>query len=381
MNKKIGVLHLISGDLWAGAEVQAYTLLSTLKRDEKLKLIAVVLNEGNLASLLRAQGIKVYVVDEKKTISPLILLKLVSILRSEQPDIIHTHRYKENIIGGLASLFSRTKCRVRTVHGLTEKISGSRGVKSGIISILDRLITRLFFQRIITVSYDIKRHLQKKFPARMIEVIHNGIDLGGLNGSKNPVETKRLLGIEEGNPLIGAVGRLVPIKGFEHFIRASKIILRSRKDVRFILVGDGPLRKRLQKLVGDIGISQKFYLLGFREDILNIINAMDIFVITSIHEGIPMSLLEAMALRKPVVATSVGGIPEVIKPGVNGLLIPVNDEKELADKCLNLLDDISLAENISEQAQEFIRESFTSKSMAQLTLSLYSFGLGATELR
>jgi glycosyltransferase involved in cell wall biosynthesis len=163
---------------------------------------------------------------------------------------------------------------------------------------------------------------------------------------------------------VGAVGRLSPEKGFDVFVRAAAIVARHRPDVSFVLYGEGPLRPALEELIRREGLVGRFVLGGFRQDLPAVLPQLDVAVSSSHTEGLPVALLEAMAAGLPVVATRVGGTPEVVADGVTGLLVPPNDPAALAAKVMALLDDPRRAA-MGEAGRRRVRDEFTFEAMAE----------------
>jgi glycosyltransferase involved in cell wall biosynthesis len=202
------------------------------------------------------------------------------------------------------------------------------------------------------------------------------VDLERIRADKPKAETKKQLGIEPDSPVIGTAGRLFPIKGIKYLLRASKIIIDRVQNLKVLIVGEGPERSSLQELTYKLKLDSHLIFTGHRDDVFNLISAMDIFVLPSLSEGIPMVLLEAMALRVAVVATNVGGIPEVLTNGQTGLLVPPRDENALANACRYFLENKKKAELITSQARRRVEECFSAESMVKNVTQIYeSFGL------
>jgi len=365
------VCHLISGDLWAGPEVQTYTLLHELTSVSDLNVSAVVLNEGPLSDKLRELGVKVYVIDESKYGFFDIRKRLIDILLDERPDILHSHRYKENILGGMAHTKCNIKHLVQTVHGIQEGFSGLQRLKMNTYMFLNDRFTRRHFEKIIAVSHDIERHISAKFGAGKVVTIHNAVDTSK-RPSRSRDEMMSELGLNPVHAVIGAVGRLVPIKGFDVLIDAAAAILRKQPDIKLVIAGDGPLRQELEARVGRLGINDNVTFTGFRDDILDVINVLDIVAVTSYHEGIPISVLEAMSLEKVVVSTNVGGMKEIIENNVSGVLVKPGNPDAIADKCLEILDNESLRENLQNGARKRIENEFAARIQRDRLLELYN---------
>jgi len=370
-NHEINVCHLISGDLWAGAEVQTCTLLRSLNDTPGLTLSAILLNEGRLANELRKLGIRTVVIEEGKHSFFEIKRMLEGSLSSNCPDILHTHRYKENVLGALAGSKLRHTCLIQTVHGVQEGLGGLKKLKMNMYMHLNDYMTRKHYSKIVAVSRDIEVYLRKKHRSDRVVAIHNAVDLSNLKLVKPKEEIRKEFGIGETQTVIGAVGRLVPVKGFDIFLRTAGVILESFHDTVFLIAGDGPLRKELSGLVSSLGIDKHVIFTGFRDDIHDIMNMFDIFVVSSHHEGIPMSVLEVMALKKAVVSTAVGGITEIIDNNKSGLLVEPGNPNALAEACISMLRDRELMARIESMALERIKEEYSSDIQRDRVLKLY----------
>ena len=331
-DKQNNITHIISGDLWAGAEAQVYALILGLLNCKNLCINVITFNHGILVDKLVNAGVRVDVISEKQTNVYLMVWHIYMFLRITKTEIVHTHGYKETLLGGLAGKLCNIKAIIRTHHG--------KGIMdSGFKYTLAEKLNKFFTDRVIAVSEDLKNYLiSKKIKKEIITVIHNGINVELIKPVKSINELKSAFDIKPEDQVIGAAGRLVPVKGYKYFLESARKILEVYNKVVFVIVGDGPLMHELDNQIKKLGITNKVKLLGFREDIIDIMNIFDIFVITSLHEGIPMVLLEAMSLAKPIIATKVGGIPEIISDNQNGLLISPEDPETLATVCLGLIE-------------------------------------------
>ena len=171
--------------------------------------------------------------------------------------------------------------------------------------------------------------------------------------------------------LIGTVGRLLPVKAHDDFLRAARLILERQPDARFIIVGDGPLQCDLRRLAEQLGIEAQVAFLGSRTDVYDFIAAMDVFVLPSLSEGMPMALLEAMTLGTPVVATSVGGVPEIVAHRASGLLVPARDPQALANACLALAENRLWALTMAARARRVVEEGFSRETNGRAVMNLY----------
>lgn len=371
IDQKIKVCHLISGDLWAGAEVQMYTLAQSLAADPRISLSAIVLNDKELARKLREIPIEITVIDESKYGFREIVAQASQALQGKSIDILHSHRYKENILAAMLKKRLGIKYAVQTVHGASEPMSGIRKAKARLYEMINRYYSRRYFDKIIAVSGDLENQLKTKYqPGRLIN-IHNSVNHTNLKITKERAELLREFNIESDSIVIGTAGRMVPIKGYEIFLEMAKLIAAESPKARFLLVGNGPLLNDLKRRASTLGLTNQVIFPGFRTDIPDILNALDIFVISSHHEGIPMIVLEAMALNLAVVSTAVGGIKEIIEPGTSGLLAEPSSPKALAEKCLQIINDPALRRRLQAAAGKRIENEFSASIQKQRLIELY----------
>lgn len=352
------VLHIISGDLWAGAEVQAFNLLNALRSQCDLRV--VLMNEGRLAQELKAVGVATHVIDESQHSAFGILLVLRKKIRAYLPDVIHTHRQKENVLGSLANLFASRSVCVRTVHGSNE--FEPRGLKK-IQGKIDDLVGRYLQDGIIAVSGGLHDELADRFGPGKVVVIPNGIDASLLNQNANRVS---FINDHDKSWHIGLVGRLEPVKRVDLFLQIAKAMLDdlpSKKPLMFHIIGDGSLKAQLEEEAKKMNLDGRVYFHGHRNDVASCILSLDALVMCSDHEGSPMTGLEALALGKPIVAHKVGGLIDMLEPYPEFL---VNEQSATAFREALLL----LLES-PEPISVRLPEMFTAKSNAEKTLSFY----------
>jgi glycosyltransferase involved in cell wall biosynthesis len=365
------VCHVAVGDLWAGAEVQLLALMAILISRPDFEVSVVLLNEGRLASELRKLGVPVTVFPETKQNSLTLVRELIGYCRGHKFDLLHTHKYKDNILGAIAAARCGIPSVVRTVHGLSEPFQGIQSLRMGLYELCDDVAIRLKVDRLIAVSSQIEQVLGRRYGVGKVVQIHNGIRIDQTQGIRAPQETRQLLGIDPSHRIIGTVGRLTAVKGHEHFLVAAQRLLQYRRDLHFVIVGDGPLLNYLKDMATNLCITGHVRFLGHRDDTYDLMGAMDVFVLPSLHEGIPMVLLEAMALARPVVASQVGGIPEVITDSEHGLLVPAADPDGLVEGCRRFLDDGCLAERCGKAGQRRAQQDFSASSMGAKVAALY----------
>ncbi len=365
------ICHVAMGDLWAGAEVQLATLVAELVRQADLELSVVLFNEGRLAEQLRAMSVSVSVFPEETWGTPRLLRELTMHCRKGRFDILHTHKYKDNILGVMAAVRTSVPCVVRTVHGLSEPFCGVQAIRMMVNELVDDWAIRFRVDRLIAVSSEIEATLRARYGEDKVVQIYNGIRLQEVQRAGEPLETRKRIGVDVTCRLIGTVGRLTAVKGQDDFLTCAHELVKRRKDVHFLLVGDGPLRERLEARTKELGLSERVTFLGHRDDTYDLIRSMDIFVLPSLHEGIPMVLLEAMALARPIVATRVGGIPEVVTDRVHGLLVAGGNPVELVDACERFLNDPDIAGSCAQAGQRRAEREFSSARMGAKVAALY----------
>lgn len=375
MKSGIRALHVISGDLWAGAEVQTYNLIGQLQRIPGVAVAAVVLNPGMLSEKLQALDLEVEVVDEARLGAVRILQRLSNFYRRWHPSVIHTHRDKENILGFLANRMADNVPMVRTVHGAEEHagwLSWRAIRRMGIVAI-DRWVTTRSRETVIAVSQALGTVLREIYPAERVVVIENGVDFDAVRAQVAPVDF-RLAAPEATH--VGLVGRLVPVKRADLFLRTAALLRQSDPDRqwRFHLLGDGPMRGLLEAEAEILKISSSVAFHGHRSDIASCLAGLDVLIICSDHEGLPMTALEAVAVGVPTVAHAVGGLTDVIpREG----WVTQHDAKGYRDAVLSALRPDSRL--IAERAAQRNRERYSAANNATLTHALYERMLGRRE--
>jgi L-malate glycosyltransferase len=298
------ILHVASGDLWAGAEAQVYQLVCALRDQREVRVSAITFNHGELERRLRAADIPVTVLDERTLSSRGIFQGILAEIKATNAAVLHTHRLKENILGSIAARLSRRAISLRTVHGRPEHV----GARRRLVRAFDLLAGRLQ-AAIVGVSDELCHYLRTEFPSDKVFFVPNGI------GSAL-IATAAALPCEyhlTGPRNVGLVGRLVPVKRADLFLETAALLTRAHPgEYRFTVVGDGPLRAGLSDLAGRLGLSASVDFLGFQANSLPILKQLSCLAITSDHEGLPMVVLEALALGVPIAAHAVGGLPETL---------------------------------------------------------------------
>lgn len=302
----------------------------------------------------------------------LALVKLYRIIRKEKFDIVHTHTSKAGLLGRMAAWLARTPIIFHHPHG--HVFYGYFGSLTSKAIILMEKLSALFTDRIFTLTeLGKKDHIKFKIgPAEKFLPVYCGIELSKFSDVKiDPVQKKKEFEISPHELVVGMVARLVPVKGCEYFIKACAQVKKEISNTKFMLIGDGPMKDELKRLSSQLGISESIIFTGNRNDVPELLNIFDLFVLSSLNEGLGRVLIEAQACGKPVVATNVGGIPEVVKDGQTALLVPSKNVSRLAQAVVSLLKDESRARKMGEAGRKWVDAKFSSELMMEKITQSY----------
>lgn len=366
----VTLIHIFSGDVWAGAEKMIFTLLKGLSKDSSVKVIAVVFNEGILSKSLAESGIETIIIDESRQSFRQMLTTARDALQRKGVQLIHSHGYKANLLAWLLARSLRIRKLVCTVHSLPERVFSESVVSrvgSKIKMAADTQLLRHGFSRVVTVSQDIKNVFLNRhaFPDPVVVRIYNGIEVVPEMASTANLPA-------DGPVHIGTVGRMVPVKDFRLFLEIAAELRRQSDKIRFSILGDGPMKEELVKGATRLGLEGCLTFETPRPDPLSYYRSLDIYLNTSLHEGLPLSLLEAMACGKPVVAPNVGGISELVGQGEHGFLVGSRRARDFAEPCLRLVQDRNLRLRLGEDAAQLVVRKFNSIEMTKVYRDLYS---------
>jgi glycosyltransferase involved in cell wall biosynthesis len=362
---------VVGGGDWAGAEVQASTLLGALQKRPGVALHAITLYEGRLARELRGAGIDVYVAGEEHKPFPQLMIHCAQFVKSRSIQILHSHGYKESIISLLLSRTCRVPHLVRTEHGHPEPYSTARNLKHWCVLAMDRTAARFTPDRILCVSDDLGNYWKRHAKPERVVIMPNGIDPEHVRSVFCTQEARVRLGIPANHNVVGIAARLDPVKRPDLFLSTARSLASRLPNVSFVIAGHGRLEESLRKQVCDWGLADRIFFLGRRSDVYDVLRAMDVLLICSDHEGIPMMMLEAMALGVCVVARDVGGISEVIRHGETGLLVPSDSPEALSTACESILRDEPLRTSIVSSARKQIASEHSADLNAQKVLQMY----------
>ncbi|MCL2335745.1 MAG: glycosyltransferase family 4 protein [Endomicrobia bacterium] len=342
---------------------QKFTLYAAENLDKDKYDAFLVTGKGGMLDNEAAEKLKVYSLSNLvREISPLkdlkALLHIIKILKIEKPDIVHTHSSKAGIVGRLAAKLCGIKTIVHTIHGYSFNDTQKRHVKYLYI-FLEKFCSLFSDKLIVENEEDIEKGVKHKIAKReKFTIICSGIDTRKYKEYTPDPDFRNTLTADKGAKIVITVGPFKPQKNLEDFIRAADIVCKKNPRAGFFIVGDGELRKELEDLIARLGLEKKVTLLGWRRDIIDLLYACDVFVMTSLWEGLPRTILDAMCCAKPVVANDVGGISKVVKDGKTGYLAKPYDFQYTAEKTLYLIDNDEIRRKIGQTARESVGKEF-----------------------
>lgn len=301
------------------------------------------------------------------------LWRLFRLFARERPDVVHTHHAKAGALGRLAAHLAGVPAVVHTYHGNIFSGYFSPPVERSVIAVERRLAG--FADALVAISPSQKADLADRFriaPPSQFHLIPLGLDLAPFLTAHSPDPALREeIGFPPSGPVVGIVARLEPVKDIARFLHIARIVSGALSTARFLIVGDGPLRMELEEKARILGIADRTLFIGAREDLPRLCPLMDVLCLTSRNEGTPVSLIEAMAAGRPVVAHAVGGVGDVIEDGRTGILVNPADPEGFARRVATLLLDASLRERLGRAARESVRSRFAPERLADDIEALY----------
>ena len=364
---QIKILHIINSLGIGGAEVQLINLIRNLDDSNFSSTVCCVASGGPLANELEKLGINVVVLGQKRKFDPRVLLPLYRFMKKEHVDIVHTHLSRANLWGRIAARLAGVPVIITTEHGLNLW-------KNSIHITVNRILSE-FTDQIIAVSDAGKRiRIQReRIKPKKLVTIHNCVDLRLFDKASdfhNDVRQEFGIGLDE--PIVGFVGRLLEVKGIRYLIESIVELKAAIPTVKLLIVGDGPLKGSLEDYAQKLELTDQVIFAGYRSDIPQVLNAMNVFVLPSLREDLPLSLIEAMAMRKPVVATNVGGNPEVVIDGETGILVPPKDATALAKAISRILLDEQLALRMGLSGRQRVENLFSADAVVARIQLIYN---------
>lgn len=371
------VLHFRSTSALAGPERCILELTHPLREQGfETQLLAFYRPKGvplnPLLEQAEGKGLEVEQWADTAWFSPTVIRELAQKLGRDHIGLIHTHDYKTNLLGGIAARLAGVK-PIATLH--LHDLSTHR---LRLYRILDLAVLRSF-PRVIAVAEALRQELiAAGLPPAKVVTVHNGI--GGqefVSGAFSRAEgLRQRLGIGDSQSVVSAVGRLCPQKGQGDFLESAAWVRKALPNARFLILGDGPAKEELRELCRSLSIQDAVSFLGHQRDVAAFMALSNCIVLPSVREGLPYVLLEALALARPVVATQVGGVPEVVQDGETGLLVPPRRPDRLAEAILYLLRNPAEAVRLGQRGRERVLREFTAEAMGYETAEVYREVLG-----
>ena len=357
MLKKIKILYLITGLKTGGAEMILKNLVKKL--DKKFDPVVVSITPiGEIGKDMLNNGIKVLSLEVKRKWNFLLIFRLVKIIKQEKPVILHAHLFHANLLGRIINLFYKEIINISTIHS----IDFGGDFREWLIKITNKLCDTT-----VVVSHNVSDMMLKKniVPKNKIKTIYNGVDLNFFYLQNNSKKHRNY-------PILLSVGRLAPVKGYIFLIQAIKILKTKYPEMLLIVLGKGEEMKKLEQQIKNLNLEKNILLLGSKNNVIDYLKICDIFVLSSLWEGMPVAILEAMASGLLIVATKVGGVPELIEDKKSGFLAESENAENLADKIdyvINLSKEKK--QEIIKNARQIVENKFSLEKMVAEYEKLY----------
>jgi glycosyltransferase involved in cell wall biosynthesis len=367
MKIKIKIVHLVDDLKVGGLERSLAIVAENLDKAKYEVSVWCLLGEGKIADELKAKGIEVKVLNFSSAHKIRSLLKLTRWLRQEKVKIVHCWGLSAGVWGRVAAVIAGVLIRFSHVQNLYYDLVRKERCIEYILS--------FFTTQVIACSEAAKRCLIEfiGIKAEKITTIYNSVEIQKFSPKEDAKDVRKEFNLSEEDIIIGTVSRLVPVKGHIYLLNAAIKVLKEFPRVKFLIVGDGPLKAELKNKAEELGIKENVIFSGLREDIPRLVSAMNIFVQPSIiKEGLPLAIAEACAFALAVVASDIGGNSEIVQDQKTGILVSPADSDALARGLIFLLRNPDKAKEMGQAAQLLCKEKFSSETMMQKIEALYS---------
>jgi len=353
------VLHTESSMGWGGQENRSLQESKELTKRGHRAIILCPPGSGLMKNALRA-GVPTAGVRIRSSLDPVAIYFVTRLIRKENVDIINTHSSKDSWVAAVGAWLSGRK------HAIVRTRHLAIGIKKSLTYTLlpDKIVAVSDYVRDLFIKQGIDRD--------RIITIPSGIDLSRFDPSKTSGSLRKEFSIGPAVPVVIMVAILRFDKGHYYFIQAAKMVVEKFPDARFLIVGDGPQRKNIEGYIDNLSLRKNMVMLGMRDDIPRVFASASLYVIPSLREGMGQSTMEAMAMGVPVIASRVGGLPELIRDNETGVLVPPKDADALAKAIIGLLTDGEKAGGLAVRAQQAIRDTYNIERTVDKTLDLYT---------
>ncbi len=365
------VVELLATGTNGGAQEHVYSLLSRLDR-ERYEPVVISLSSGSAERKIARLGIPVHVIDEPD--DAIAVGTVATMLADLRPEVIHNHMYRAELVGTRAAIALGEAGHVRpyvvgTVHSSRIRAPEDRAVLRALTPRMDHLVA---------VSRAIERKIADERPSQVpVSLIYNGVDLVRYDHTDPCCTLPEEYGLPADVQIVGVVARLEHEKGHPTLLEAWPRVMRRVPNARLLVVGEGSRRAELEAQAAELGITGSVIFTGRRDDVPAVTAALDVAVLPSYREAQGLTILEAMALSRPVVASAVGGIPEMIEDGRTGLLVPPHDPDALAAAIVRLLTDHPYADMLARGGHDLVHERFCVELMVYAVEEIYDEGARA----
>ena len=366
------VIQVISNLNVGGTETQLVSLAEHIDR-QRYEMLVCCIGSGVLVANLKRIGVEVFVLNKKPgELGILPSYRMYKLFQKYRPQIVHCQGFAAGRRGHMLAKLAGVPVVIKSYHGLNLW-------KKGTLLWMDRLLSRST-DKYVVVS-NARRVLlteRERIPDHKTMVIHNGIDYErfDLNLSHSDRQKKRAkMGLNPSKFCVGTVGSLTEVKNQKLFLETAKLVRVRYANVQFVIVGDGPQKGYLETYCKELGIGNDVHFLGLRQDIPEILQILDVFIMSSLREDLSMAILEAMTARLPVIATRVGGNSELVIQGQTGFLVGSGDSRAMASRIIELLNDKNRKIKMGDSGRQHIVEHFSSEANARKFESLYDLCL------
>lgn len=364
---------IIDGEISGGNIVCLRIMEEALKRGYRVMVNSPT--EGKFTCLLGKRGIRVYNIDTRRSFQFVSAIKLSRIIKREGINLVHSHT---PLAGVFLSRLAGWMAGVPVItHAHTKDFLSQNHILRAYQFSLNWVTSRFFCAKVIAVSKSVKNQIIKQGVAsHKIIVVYNGVSLDEAENYNNSIRIRKEFGLRQNQPIIGTVGRLCKDKGQRILIQAAPKVIKKIPDAVFMIVGENPAQEReykdrLEDLAHSLGVKQYVIFTGYRADIMELMNAFEFFVLPSSVEGLPVVILEAMAAKKAVITTSVGGNPEIVVDGETGTLIPPEDPDKLAEAIIYHLENLEISKRMGENGCVSLRRHFSLLQMLSGIMNVY----------
>ena len=382
MERKIKVAHIIARMITGGADENTLFTVQNLDKDryEVDLIMGEEFNESVFDKVKNNNFNKIQIKGLKWKLNflhdPIVLLKLIKVLKRKRYDIVHTHTTKAGILGRIAAYISGVPVIIHGLHGSTFQAFNS-GLLNWLLFLFERLTGR-FTDAYISVSGVLsEKYIEKGIGKKEnYHTVYSGMELGKFYDVKEKIDCRkkqRELGIDSEDFVIGNVARLEKRKGHKFLIDAFKNIVKKQKNshIKLLIIGEGNKKEYLENYVKELNLGDKVIFTGYREDVEELMAVMNIFVLTSLREGLPRVLVQAAAVGMPSVAFNVDGVSEIIKDNYNGFLLKVKDVEQLENRIMKYMNNKELVLLHGRNGREFIENKWSIKGMVDRIDKIY----------